>query len=176
MAKRTHDDRMKDQPTNHFEAFLRVLKAFEDVGVEYILIGGFAVVLHGLPRFTVDMDFFVKMVNENIEKLRKALYEVFKDQDIQEITFHELKKYPVIRYGTPDGFHIDIMAQLGELAGYDDLNYEVVQIEGQKIRVATPESLLKLKENTVRPEDKGDAAFLRELLKRREKRDAHRKI
>jgi len=30
-AEREKDDRMKDQPTNHFEAFLRVLKAF-DVG------------------------------------------------------------------------------------------------------------------------------------------------
>jgi hypothetical protein len=82
----------------------------------------------------------------------------------------------VIRYGTPDGFHIDIMAHLGELASYDDLRYEIMEIEGQKIRVATPESLLKLKENTVRPEDKVDALFLNELLKRREKRDADRKI
>lgn len=167
---------MDDTSGDHFEAFLRVLKAFEKAGVDYILIGGFAVILHGLPRFTVDMDFFVKMVDENIQRLRKALFEVFEDEDIQEITFHELEKYPVIRYGTPDGFHIDIMAQLGELTTYNDLKYEVMEIEGQKIRVATPESLLKLKENTIRPEDKGDAHFLRELLKRREKRDADRKI
>lgn len=167
---------MDDTKIDHFEAFLKVLKAFEERGVDYILIGGFAIALHGLPRFTVDMDFFIKMSNENIEKLRMALFEAFKDEDIQEITFQELKKYPVIRYGTPDGFHIDIMAQLGELAGYDDLKYEVKEIEGEKIRVATPESLLRLKENTVRPEDRGDVAFLRELLKRREKRDADRKV
>jgi|APSaa5957512622_1039677.scaffolds.fasta_scaffold106833_2 hypothetical protein len=167
---------MDDTEINHFEAFLKVLKAFEEASVDYILIGGYAVILHGLPRFTVDMDFFIKMVDENIQKLRKALFEVFEDEDIQEITFHELEKYPVIRYGTPDGFHIDIMAHLGELASYDDLRYEIMEIEGQKIRVATPESLLKLKENTVRPEDKVDALFLKELLKRREKRDADRKI
>jgi hypothetical protein len=167
---------MDDTEINHFEAFLKVLKAFEEASVDYILIGGYAVILHGLPRFTVDMDFFIKMVDENIQRLRKALFEVFEDEDIQEITFHELEKYPVIRYGTPDGFHIDIMAHLGELASYDDLRYEIMEIEGQKIRVATPESLLKLKENTVRPEDKVDALFLNELLKRREKRDADRKI
>jgi predicted nucleotidyltransferase len=152
---------------DHFQEFLKVLKAMDDEGVEYILIGGFAIILHGLPRFTMDMDFFIKMASENVHRLRKALYSLFSDSDIEEITFDELIKYPVIRYGTPNGFHIDIMAKLGETATYDDLKYEIMEIEGQKIRVATAETLLRLKENTIRPEDKGDAFFLRELLKRK---------
>ena len=151
---------------DHFQDFLKVLKAMEDEGVDYILIGGFAVILHGLPRFTMDMDFFIQMVEQNVHKLRKALYSTFGDSDIEEITFDELAKYPVIRYGTPNGFHIDIMAQLGEIATYDDLEYEIMEIQGQKIRVATAETLLKLKEGTIRPEDKGDVLFLKELLQR----------
>ncbi len=152
---------------DHFQEFLKVLRAMDDEEVEYILIGGFAIILHGLPRFTMDMDFFIKMASGNVHRLRKALYSLFADSDIEEITFNELVKYPVIRYGTPNGFHIDIMAQLGEAATYDDLKYEIMEIEGQKIRVATAETLLRLKENTIRPEDKGDAHFLRELLKRK---------
>jgi hypothetical protein len=62
---------------------------------------------------------------------------------------------------------MDFMAQLGKAGTYDDLKYEIMEIEGQKIRVATAETLLKLEENTIRPEDKGDAFFLRELLKRK---------
>ena len=151
---------------DHFQEFLKVLKAMEDEGVDYILIGGFAVILHGLPRFTMDMDFFIQMVEQNVHKLRKALYSTFGDSDIEEITFDELAKYPVIRYGTPSGFHIDIMAQLGETATYEDLEYEIMEIHGQKIRVATAETLLKLKEGTMRPEDKGDVLFLKELLQR----------
>ena len=161
---------------DHFREFLKVLKGMEDEGVDYILIGGFAVILHGLPRFTVDMDFFVKMAENNIQKLRRALYLAFGDSEIEELTFDELQKYPVIRYGTPNGFHIDIMAQPGELAAYEDLDYEVMEIQGQKIRVATAESLLKLKEGTIRPEDKGDALFLKGLLERRKIQDAHREV
>lgn len=152
---------------DHFQDFLKVLKAMEDEGVDYILIGGFAVILHGLPRFTMDMDFFIKMVKQNVHKLRKALNSIFGDSDIEEITFDELAKYPVIRYGTPNGFHIDIMAQLGEAATYEDLEYEIMEVQGQKIRVATAETLLKLKEGTIRPEDTGDALFLKELLQRK---------
>jgi hypothetical protein len=152
---------------DHFQEFLKVLKAMEDEEVDYILIGGFAVILHGLPRFTMDMDFFMKMAEKNVQKLRKALYSVFGDSDIDEITFDELAKYPVIRYGTTNGFHIDIMAQLGEAATYEDLEYEIMEVLGQKIRVATAETLLKLKQDTIRPEDKGDALFLKELLQRK---------
>jgi len=115
----------------------------------------------------MDMDFFMKMAEKNVQKLRKALYSVFGDSDINEITFDELAKYPVIRYGTPNGFHIDIMAQLGEAATYEDLEYEIMEVLGQKIRVATAETLLKLKQDTIRPEDKGDALFLKELLQRK---------
>ena len=152
---------------DHFQDFLKVLKAMEDEGVDYILIGGFAVILHGLPRFTIGMDFFMKMVEKNVQKLRTALYSIFRDSDIEEITFDELVKYPVIRYGTPNGFHIDIMAQLGETATYEDLEYEIMEVQGQKIRVATAETLLKLKEGSIRLEDKGDALFLKELLHRK---------
>ena len=74
---------------DHFQEFLNVLKAMDDEGVEYILIGGFAIILHGLPRFTMDMDFFIKMASENVHRLRKALYSLFADSDIEEITFNE---------------------------------------------------------------------------------------
>ncbi len=58
-----------------FEDFLDVLKAFQKEKLEYILIGGFAVIIHGMPRVTQDLDIFVKMVPENIEKLRIATME-----------------------------------------------------------------------------------------------------
>ncbi|MDM8525545.1 hypothetical protein QUF80_19420 [Desulfococcaceae bacterium HSG8] len=38
---------------------------------------------------------------------------------MEEITFREISEYPVIRYGTPNGFYIDIMTRIGEVAVYD---------------------------------------------------------
>ena len=67
---------------DHFQDFLKVLKAME---VEYILIGGFAVILHGQPRFTMDMDFFIQMVEQNVHKLRKALYSTFIEYGIWQL-------------------------------------------------------------------------------------------
>ena len=152
-----------DQPLNRF---IRMFEVFEKANVSYILIGGFAVVLYGMQRLTRDIDILVEMVPDNIEKLRKALVSVYQDQSIEEITFEELEKYSVIRYVAPDGLCVDIISRLGEAFSYKDLDFKKVEIEGTKVRIATPETLLRLKKDTVRPEDKMDAAFLEELFKR----------
>lgn len=156
-----------------FRNFLRIFDAFEREGVEYILVGGVAVIFQGLPRPTEDVDIFIKMEPGNVEKLRQALRSVYDDPHIDEITFEDLESYPVIRYGTPEGFYIDILARLGEVATYDDLDIEMLDVSGITIRVATPETLYRLKKDTVRPKDRQDAMFLRELIKQRksEKKD-----
>lgn len=49
---------------------------------------------------------------------------------------------------------------IGELANYEDLDWEVVSVQGVDIRVATPQTLYQLKRGTVRPIDQADAARL----------------
>ncbi len=154
-----------------FDKFIRVLEAFDEENVDYILIGGFAVVLHGLPRLTQDVDVFIRPNSENIDKLRKALLKVFKDPSIREITLDELHRYPVIRYGTPDGFSIDLIVNLGEAFSFDDIHYEVREIEGTKLNIATPESLIEMKKNTMRESDQFDINFLQEKIRKEENGD-----
>lgn len=151
---------MEDQ----FEDFIKVLGALDKHEVDYILIGGVAVILHGMQRLTRVVDIFVKIVPENMDKLRKALHSIYDDVSIEEITVSELNEYPVIRYGTPSGFYIDIMARIGEVARYDDFECEIIDYQGIKIKIATPETLYLLKRDSLRDKDKIDAVFLRELI------------
>ncbi len=101
-----------------FKKFQDVIKALNNKNVDYILIGGYAVILYGMPRLTQDLDIIVQMSHENLKSFRNALNDVFDDEDINEITLDELEKYAVIRYGSPDGFYIDVMAGIGEVADY----------------------------------------------------------
>ena len=153
-----------------FENFLGILKALWQEKVEYILIGGFAVIIHGMPRVTQDLDIFVKMTPGNIDKLKKALKTVFNDDSIDGITIGDLNDYSVIRYGTPDGFYIDILGRIGEVAAYDDLEYETITIEGIQVRIAAIETLYWLKKDTLRLADRRDAAFLDSLIQRKNKK------
>jgi hypothetical protein len=41
--------------------------------VEYLVVGGHAVAFHGHPRFTGDIDFFVRTTSENAQRLLRVL-------------------------------------------------------------------------------------------------------
>lgn len=158
----------------YFDTFLKVIDALAKAEVEYVLIGGYAVIIHGFPRFTEDMDLFVRLDQDNVARLRYALDEVFQDVSLQELTAAEIDQYPVIRYGAPNGFVIDVIARIGEMFSFGDIEYEEIEIDGHVLRIATPEMLYRMKQNTVRPQDQLDAAFLKELIaKRRDMWGAH---
>lgn len=142
---------------------LEVIARLNDEGVDYVVIGGVAVNLHGLVRATEDLDFFVRPTTDNIAALRRALRRVWDDPEIDKITAEDLcGDYPAVRYGPPDGsLPLDILTRLGEFASYEDLEHEVVDIEGVGIRVITPDRLVWLKAGTIRPQDRADAQALR---------------
>lgn len=150
--------------TNQFNRFLAVVKALNEHDVEYILIGGVAIIIHGMERLTRDIDLFIKSNPANITNLKKALNSLYHDKSIDEISIEELNNYPVIRYGTPDGFYIDMMTRIGEAVMYDDLEYKETKFQGITIRIATPESLYNMKKNSLREKDKMDSLFLKAII------------
>ena len=53
--------------------FADLLGAFAEEGVEYLLVGGYAVSFHGEPRATKDMDLWISGASENVERVARAL-------------------------------------------------------------------------------------------------------
>jgi len=51
----------------------RILRALEEARVRYLVVGGVAVVLHGHPRMTADLDLVVELVPQNLEAAFSAL-------------------------------------------------------------------------------------------------------
>ena len=142
----------------------QVLSAFERAGVRYVLVGSMAMAVQGLVRATRDMDFFVSPDAENVERLKSALMSVFDDPSINEILASELAgDYPAIQYVPPHGdFSLDILARLGEAFSFDSLEAEELLVDGIRVVVATPRMLYRMKKDTVRPQDRVDAAALRQ--------------
>ncbi len=144
--------------------FFLLIDALEEHEVDYFVVGGMAVNLHGLVRATEDIDLFIKPSPDNIERLRRALHDVWDDPCIDEISADDLcGDYPVVRYGPPQGaFVIDLMTRVGENFEFSDLEAMVLDVDSKKVRVATPEALFKMKRNTVRPRDRNDAIALQQ--------------
>jgi hypothetical protein len=142
---------------------MQLLAAFERENVQYVLVGSMGMAVHGVIRATRDIDFFVEPTPENVERLRRALKQVYADPCIDEITAEDLEgEYPAIQYVPPAGdFSIDLLSRLGEAFAYRDLEWQVISVGGVAVRVATPRMLYRMKRDTVRPLDKIDAAELR---------------
>ena len=100
-----------------------------------------------------------------MERLRAALREAYNDDPhIDEISADDLLgEYPVVRYYPPTGdLYFDVLTRLGEFAKFDTVEAEIKEVEGKRVRVATPAALYRLKKGTVRAKDHQDAAALRE--------------
>lgn len=145
---------------------LKVLESLEKEGVDYVLVGGFAMTIHGLVRATEDLDIFVRPTEENIEKLRRALWSLYQDPTIDEISTADLLgDYPAVRYYPPRGeLFLDILTRLGEFASFDSLDAQEVESNGVRVRVASPKTLYWMKKDTVRDIDRLDAERLREIF------------
>lgn len=125
--------------------------------VKYILIGGFAMIYHGLPRATEDIDLFVDSSSENVERLKKAL-SYLPDKAIYKMKPTDIEEYQVVRIA--DEFVIDLIKNVGEIT-YKDIGFERVFWRNIEIIVADLETMIKFKERSVRQKDKEDLIFLK---------------
>ena len=55
--------------------FQDVFKSLRSHDVKYLVIGGIAAILHGVPRVTLDLDILIEASDENAEALLLALEE-----------------------------------------------------------------------------------------------------
>ena len=147
------------------DEIIRVLRTFEAAGLEYVLIGAAAMGFHGLVRATEDLDLFIKATSENVERLRSALRQAYDDDpQVNEISSADLLgEYPAVRYFPPTGdLYFDVLTRLGEVASFDTVEAEFKEVQGTRVRVATPLALYRMKKGTVRVQDHLDAAALKE--------------
>ena len=150
-----------------YESTKRVLAALERESVAYVVFGAAALNLHGLARFTEDLDLFVAPDRDNVERLKRALQFVFNDAHIDEISATDLLgEYPAVQYVPPEGtFHVDILTRLGDAFRFEDLEIVRMPFEDLTVSVASPSTLYRMKRDTVRLKDKADAELLKERFK-----------
>lgn len=89
--------------------FIRVLHAH---AVKYLVVGGEAVIYHGYPRFTGDVDFFYSDARKNVEALFAALREFWRGNVPSLESARELAEPGVIfQFGRPPN-RIDLLNRI----------------------------------------------------------------
>lgn len=141
------------------EDLLELCKALNAEGVRYVLIGGFAVILHGFVRATKDIDLLIDASIENVQRLKRAMA-FLPDNAIALIADDEVEKYQVVRIA--DAIVVDLLKSACgvDYARAADGGIEFRTVAGVPIAVGRKELLIETKQ-TVRPSDAADVQFLR---------------
>lgn len=144
-----------------FRDFLQQLNALK---VQYILVGGYSVILHGHSRTTGDMDIWVNRTPENYKRLRNAFYAfgmpVF---DMTEDNFLNHPDWEVFTYGKAPS-SIDIMIKVKGL-DFDETYKKAVEFieDGLSIRTINLNDLKTAKNAANRAKDVDDIENLNKL-------------
>jgi predicted nucleotidyltransferase len=138
----------------------RVCRLLNDAGARYLLVGGQAVLLHGVVRATRDIDIFVPRELENLERVLDALgelpYRIARELDAREV----LQK-PITIIG--DDPRVDILTFAQGLS-FDEA-YErrcEIDVDGVRLPYMGLDDLLRMKD-TSRLRDQSDLQSLRRL-------------
>ena len=139
-----------------------LLRALNDHGVDYLLIGGYALYALGYQRGTTDIDVVLRPTREQGERVKQALL-LLPDKVSEELMPEWFTEGETIRVA--DAFVVDLMfSACGET--YESLLPYAVTIDFENIPVRTLnlEGLLKTKQ-TSRDKDKLDRVILERALK-----------
>lgn len=139
-----------------FEEFFALLNKHK---VRYVVVGGYAVIFHGYPRFTGDIDIFYDAEKKNIEALLNALKEF--GFNFPELSAEELsKKGQVVQLGQPPN-RMDLLNSITD-GQFSTVWQKKVSgaYGGEAVFYIHLEDLIKNKKGVARPKDQQDLEFL----------------
>lgn len=139
-----------------FRDFIAALNAAK---VEYVLVGGYAVGVHGHIRATSDIDFFYRRTAANARRLIRALGAFGAPPDVMDAE-HLLRPESVSAFGSPP-MRIDLLASISGVT-FDDAVYDQLHVEiaGESLPVIGLAALRANKRASGRRKDKDDLRHL----------------
>ena len=144
------------------EDYRDMIVCLQKEGVEFMLVGGYAVALYGWPRMTFDIDFWILANPQNAAAVLRALRAFGAPlMDLREEDFH--KPGIVFQIGT-EPQRIDILSAISGVSYEDAMTRAVsMSVDGLTFKVISIDDLIVNKQASGRPKDIADARTLETL-------------
>jgi len=129
--------------------------------VDFVIIGGYAGVIHGCTYVTQDVDICCDFSVANLLALQKAVsdlhpvYRVTPDRKPLELTPENAGEFRNLYLDTDLG-HLDCLSEVQGIGPYEKVKQVSlpIEIDGMRLRVLTIDALIKAKEAMNRPRDR----------------------
>jgi hypothetical protein len=146
----------------------RIFAALDAHGVEYVVVGGLAVQVHGHVRMTNDVDLIPAPRRANMRRLAKALNDLGarvlnKGSEDMRIDANMLPRATLWQFTTAAG-DIDVLHDVPGAARFEDLRVRALEVGLGALRIpfAGRDDMISMKRASGRPVDLGDVAALTE--------------
>ena len=136
------------------------VRAFQEAGIDFVVIGGLAMVAHGSSYITRDVDVAYSIDNDNLKRLATFLSAInprllggsTSDQIV--ITITALQRVKFLNLFTDLG-EIDVMREIAGVESFAGLWERAVAMDmgGFTVRVASLDDLIAMKRAANRPKD-----------------------
>ena len=138
-----------------------LLKNLLDHDIDFVLIGGFAAVVHGSTLVTQDLDICAAISDEQVAKLRDALKDLHPRHRMNPNFKQSFLDYPKEIKGTNNIYLetdlgvLDILSEAQPAGNFAELKSRASEISlyGHKCKVISVDDLIKVKETMKRPKD-----------------------
>ena len=151
----------------------RLLAVLKEHGVRFVLVGGFAAVIHGSPYLTTDVDVVPEWSKDNLDRMSAALESmharVWTASEPAGVSFgHDaasLGNVEMWNLVTEHG-RLDLTFMPSGTAGYEDLARDAVHLTilGVDVDVASLADVIRSKEAAGREKDRVVLPVLRRIL------------
>ena len=140
--------------------FFELLKRFVSNKVDFVIVGGFAGVVHGCTYVTQDMDVYFDFSVENLLGLQKALSDLHPVHRMAtgrvelNLTEENCAQFKNLYLDTDIG-QLDCLSSIDGIGSYQEVKKASISIEaeGLQIRVLSIEGLIESKKTLNRPRD-----------------------
>jgi predicted nucleotidyltransferase len=139
--------------------FTDLLRLFNDNGVRYLIIGGYAFIQYAEPRYTKDLDLWISTDTRNAKAVYKALKEFgaplvrLTEKDFAEEGYFYQMGVPPVR--------VDILMGIPGMEFEDAWERrEEIEFDGLVVSFISKEDLITAKRASGRPQDLIDADIL----------------
>ena len=144
--------------------YIDMLKCLNKAGVDYIMVGGWAVNLYGYIRATVDLDIWILADAENARRVYAALVEF--GAPVAEMKPDEFAEYGMIFQIGVAPCRVDIISKISGVNYADAVTRAVPKmIDGVPVRIISLDDLIANKKASGRAKDIADVEVLEGLRK-----------
>ena len=139
--------------------FKDMLSGLSDSGVEFLLVGAYAMAAHGHPRATGDLDIWVRANPENAVKVLVALSRF--GAPLHDLTIEDLSTPGIIFQIGVEPSRIDILTEISGVTFSDAWERKIsIEMNGCSMSVIGLEDLIKNKRAAGRAKDIADVETL----------------